>query len=263
MRCVILAAGASRRLKTVTLGRPKCLLPVGGKPLLQRTIEAVVSEGVTDIAIVTGHRAPEIRSFVGSIFPHLSFTYIHNPSFASTDNLYSLHLARSFLARIENLRQSRGPGSPPVRTGDLLLLDSDILFAASLLRFVSAHRGVNRIAVRVTGPHDEEEIKVKIDRYQRVRVIGKEIPLNESLGESIGIAIFSFAAVRKLVTAMERRVTAGTGRTEYYEAAFQDIINRGVVLKAVDISRFPVAEIDTPQDLRYAERVVLPLIEHA
>lgn len=256
MRCLLLAAGASRRLRAVTRGRSKCLLPFGGKPLLQRTIEAVVASGISDIGVVTGYRSSDIRSFLASAFPELSITFFHNPSYATTNNLYSLFQARSFLLET-NSRPHHGRGR------GLLLLDSDILFGRSLVKFLLAHRSANRVAVRVSGPHDSEEIKVTINRHGRILRIGKDIPLDQSFGESIGVEILSIPALRNLVTALERRLASGSGRTEFYEAAFQDVIDGGTVLKAVDVSAYPVAEIDTPGDLLYAQRVVLPMIDHA
>ena len=254
MRCLILAAGASRRLQSVTLGRPKCLLPLGGKALLQRIIEPVLAAGVADLAMVTGHRAPDIRTFLASAFPGFRFTLFHNLSYASTNNLYSLLLAKPFLLA--------SAGESKVSRGDsLLLLDSDILFGKPLLDFFLGQREVNRLAVRVSGLHDTEEVRVQINRYRRILKIGKEIPLEQTFGESIGMEVFSPAAVRKLVATLDRRVASGTGRTEFYEASFQEMIDRGVLLKAIDISAFPVAEIDTPEDLRHAERSILPLID--
>ena len=255
MRCLILAAGASRRLQPVTLGKPKCLLSLGGKTLLQRIIEAVLGAGIADLAVVTGHRAPEIRTFLASAFPGNRFTLFHNPSYASTNNLYSLLLAKPFLL-------SSGEQYKVGRGDSLLLLDSDILFGKPLLDFFLRQREVNRLAVRVSGLHDTEEVRVQINRYRRVLKIGKEIPLEQTFGESIGMEVFSAAALRKLVAAMERRVSSGPGRAEFYEASFQEIIDRGVLLKAIDISAFPVAEIDTPEDLRHAERSILPLIDY-
>jgi choline kinase len=52
-KCVILAAGASTRLRPLTDTMPKCLLKVGGKILLERIIENVLATGIKEIAIVS------------------------------------------------------------------------------------------------------------------------------------------------------------------------------------------------------------------
>lgn len=61
LRCsaVVLAAGASSRM-----GRNKLLLPVGGEPLLRRTVRTVLAAGVQETVVVTGHQAREVMRAV-------------------------------------------------------------------------------------------------------------------------------------------------------------------------------------------------------
>ena len=110
-------------------------------------------------------------------------------------------------------------------------------------------------AIRVSGEHGEEEIRVKADGSRNIVLIGKETPLNDTYGESIGIEVFSAETTAYLFTILEQRVKRGVGRTEFYEASFQEMINHGTQLKAVDISAFPAIEIDTVEDLQLAERM--------
>jgi len=211
------------------------------------TIENLLSNDITDIAIVTGFMAPKVRLLVRKTFPRLSVTFIHNAKYASTNNAYSLLLARPF-----------------VETRAMLLLDSDILFSASLLRsLLEAKRKPNRIAVRVQGPHDGEEIRVRINRWDHIREIGKHVPHEATYGESIGIEMFSAVAAGQLFDILTQRMKSSRGRNELYEASFQQFIDQGNRLWAVDIGNEPAAEIDTPEDLAHAERTILPLLRHA
>ena len=61
---VILAAGMAKRLRPLTDEKPKCLLEVGGKTLLQRTVDAMISAGVKEFVVVTGYRENMIREFL-------------------------------------------------------------------------------------------------------------------------------------------------------------------------------------------------------
>ena len=63
MKCVILAAGSARRMRPISEEIPKCLLVVGGKPILQRTIELVHAAGIEDIGLVVGYKAAAVRQF--------------------------------------------------------------------------------------------------------------------------------------------------------------------------------------------------------
>ena len=188
-KCVVLAAGASTRLRPLTDAMPKCLLKVGGKTLLERTIENIIAAGIKEIALVVGYRAEMIREFVKQLFPQQRIRFILNPNYASTNNAYSLLLARRFLED---------------RSGkvdyNLLLLDSDILFSRKLLPCLLSIKENNIIAVRVSGEHNEEEIQVGMNPDGNIKFIGKKPCLIETIGESIGIELFSSETTAILFT---------------------------------------------------------------
>ena len=61
MIAVILAAGMASRLRPLTNDRPKCLLEVGSRCLLQRTMDALKAAGISEFVVVTGYR-PDVKS---------------------------------------------------------------------------------------------------------------------------------------------------------------------------------------------------------
>lgn len=251
MKCVIVAAGMSTRLRPMTDTLPKCLLTIGAKTILGRTVESLLAMNVTNIALVVGFEAEKIRSFVRQRFPDRKFRFILNPNYASTNNAYSLLLASDFFL------------DPKARTkaqDHLLLLDSDIVFHPGLLHVLAREGEENRIGVRVNGTHDEEEVGVSIDSAGSIVKIGKYIEPKDTYGESIGMEFFNNETGRILFEVLEKRVKSGNGRTEYYEEAFQEMISMGVKFKATDVDDFPVTEIDSPADLAFAEQTVVPLI---
>lgn len=245
MKCVLLAAGTSTRLRPLTTKTPKCLLPVGGIPLLERTLANLKAVGIRDICCVTGFRARAVRTFVRRTFSSFPVTFIDNPRFLTTNNAVSLSLTQPFV------------GNDP-----FLLLDSDIIFGKKLLKhLLTQKRRPNRIAVRVRGLHDEEEIRVSINRWDHIRRIGKTVAMNETYGESVGIEVFAPPASARLFEILQRRIRTAAGRKEFYEASFQSLIDEGHRIWAVDISDFPCTEIDTAEDLAFAEDVIVPRID--
>jgi choline kinase len=240
---VILAAGLASRLRPLTDAAPKCLLPLGGGTLLGRTLDNLAAAGLNDVVIVTGYREDQIRAYVGGRGTGLRVEFITNPVFASTNNIYSLWLARD-----------------AVRESGLVLLDSDILFEPSVLPKVLGLGAPAALAVKAGGELGEEEIKVEVDGAGRVRTIGKHVPPSRAMGESIGIEAFAPAAMPALLAALEGKVVAEGRRDVFYEAAFQDMIDRGGEMRAVDIGESLAVEIDTVEDFRRAERDVLPLL---
>jgi NDP-sugar pyrophosphorylase family protein len=65
MKAVILAAGEGSRLQPLTNHRPKPMLPVGNKPLLETVIEAVSTAGITEIILVAGYHRERIQNHFG------------------------------------------------------------------------------------------------------------------------------------------------------------------------------------------------------
>lgn len=86
MKAVVLAAGEGTRLRPLTADRPKPLVELGGTSLLERNAATLAAAGVTDLTVVTGYRAEDVRD--------LGFETVHNPAYAETDMVHSLFAAR-------------------------------------------------------------------------------------------------------------------------------------------------------------------------
>jgi choline kinase len=241
MRGVILAAGIAARLRPLTDAAPKCLLPIGGETILGRMLHNLSEAGIGDVVIVTGYLAPQIEAFVAEKFPRLRVHFVHNPVYATTNNIYSLWLAKDRIVG-----------------GGMVLLDSDIIFDGKILDMLLRSGHGACLAVKTDIAFSEEEIKVTVDGRRRVLEIAKEVPIPRAWGESIGIEKFSPAIVESLFKVIERKILVENNVNQFYEAAFQEIIDRGGEIYALDIGSLLATEIDTLEDMREAERDVLP-----
>ena len=76
MKAVILAAGIASRLRPLTDNIPKCLLELGGKSILERTIDNLINYSIEEFIIVTGYLEEKIKSFISETYPSLKVTYI-------------------------------------------------------------------------------------------------------------------------------------------------------------------------------------------
>ena len=86
MQAIILAAGMAKRLRPLTDKTPKCLLQVGGKSLLEMTINNIVKNGVNSFVMVTGYRENMIKEHISEIFPELDITYLTNSDYENNNN---------------------------------------------------------------------------------------------------------------------------------------------------------------------------------
>ena len=89
MRAIILAAGKGERLKPYTSDRPKCLVELAGRTLLDYQVEALAAAGIHDICIVTGYQADQLR--------RLGYPTRHNARYETTNMVASLMCAADLL----------------------------------------------------------------------------------------------------------------------------------------------------------------------
>ncbi len=234
MKAVILAAGVASRLRPLTNNTPKCLLKVGSENILELTIENLIANKILDIVIVTGYLEKQIRDFVNIRFPELNITFYYNEFYESTNNIYSLWLARNSF-----------------HSDDMLLMDSDIVFDKRIIAKLCSSGYKSCLALKRHDVHDEE-IKVRTDNNGRVLEISKEVDPSEADGESVGIELFNMELVRELFSIIDRKVNVEKNVNQFYEAAFQELINKNHDIYVVDISEYFCTEIDTIEDLKIA-----------
>lgn len=234
---VILAAGMAKRLRPLTDERPKCLLTVGQRTLLERTVDGIIAAGISELVVVTGYRAQMIRDFLTSHYPDLTIHFIDNPDYAHNNNIFSLWLTR-----------------PYTEGRDFLLLDSDILFDPQIIPAVLSAEG----SALALNRHElgEEEIKVIVDDQNRVVEISKVCSIEQAIGESVGIekmeADYSAALFRELEQMIE-----GEGLIDiFYERAFERLIPQGHTFTVVDSTRYFSIELDTVEDFENAKKLI-------
>lgn len=82
MKAIILAAGIASRLRPLTDTQPKCLLKIGKRCLLERTMDALISNNIKEFIIVTGYRQQQIIDFLQKRYPLQNITFIYNERYA-------------------------------------------------------------------------------------------------------------------------------------------------------------------------------------
>ena len=234
---VILAAGMAKRLRPLTDERPKCLLTVGQRTLLQRTVDGILTAGITELVVVTGYRSQMIRDFLTEHYPTLTIHFIDNPDYAHNNNIFSLWLTR-----------------PYTEGRDFLLLDSDILFDPKIIPAVLNTEG----SALALNRHElgEEEIKVIVDSDNRVVEISKVCSIQQAIGESVGIEKMTEEYSTALFRELEQMIE-GEGLIDiFYERAFERLIPQGHTFQIVDTTNFFSIELDTVEDFENAKKLI-------
>jgi choline kinase len=239
MKAVILAAGIASRLRPLTNNTPKCLLKAGDKCILELTIDNIIANNVDELIIVTGYLQDQIKDFIAAKYPALKVTYIYNDVYSSTNNIYSLWLTKDYLIDDE-----------------MLLMDSDIIFDKEIIKRLLRSGYDNCLALKRHNVQDEE-IKVKVNANGKVLEIGKEVKLNEAIGESIGIEKFGREALKKLFNILDRKILVDKTVNQFYEAAFEELAAKEADIFVVDTTDLVCMEIDTAADLEAAGKLLV------
>ncbi|MBK7858007.1 MAG: phosphocholine cytidylyltransferase family protein [Archangiaceae bacterium] len=229
---LILAAGASRRLHPLTLTRPKCLLEVGGRAILDHQLRAVREAGGEEVCLVVGYLQEQIREHVERRYPGLRFSFVVNPRFVETNTAYSMWLARPHFAGRETL-----------------FMNSDVVFTPSLLEQLASatHPDVLAVERKRCG---EEEMKVALGDDGRVKQLSKALPPEVAVGEYVGVLRFGAQGSGAFASALDTVIGEGL-ENEYYDFAIERLAQARRV-EIADVTGLPVMEIDTPEDYRMA-----------
>lgn len=235
---VILAAGMAKRLRPLTDTMPKCLLKVGGRTLLERTVEAMRLAGISEFVVVTGYRGDMIRDFLTAYDKSLSFIFLHNADYEHNNNIYSLWMAGEV-----------------VRGKDFLLMDSDIFCdAAAVVRIAQEPESALAVNRHECG---EEEMKVVVDADMRITEISKTCRPEDAMGESVGIEKITADYSEALYKELDQMIIEEKLIDIFYERAFERLIPQGNTFRVVDTSNYYSYEIDTPEDYEHVKNQVV------
>jgi choline kinase len=234
MRAIILAAGSAKRLRPLTGDRPKCMLEVGGVPILRYQLSALEACGVKAAVAVTGWHAETFEAFARRL------TLVHNEDYATTNSLYSFWLCGDHLEE------------------GILLLNSDVLFGPELLDLLLGEPSPDALLVDPEAELDAEAMKVEV-ADGRVAAMSKDLPLERAFGENLGVIKLSPEGARALWDAGDRAVRDGHLRAWLPYGI--DMICGERRFEAVSSGGRSWIEIDTPQDLERAEREIRPRLE--
>ena len=237
MRAIILAAGTASRLRPLTLHTPKCLLKVGERTLLERSMDALIKAGIREFCIVTGYLHEKIEDFVKQTYGEsIDVCFIHNKNYETTNNIYSLWLAR-----------------PKADGKEVLLLDSDLLYDGQIVEraLEDSHENVLTLIRHELG---EEEMKVVMDESGNITEISKTCDPALAAGESLGIERMGKAYTKALYKELDVMMNEEHLENTFYELAFLRLITKGSTFSVLDVTDLFSCELDTIEDFENAKQ---------
>ena len=241
MQAIILAAGMGRRLGEYTKDNTKCMLPVNGVRLIDRTLDQLAELNLKRVVIVVGYQAQNLIDYIGQRYDdRLKIEYVENPIYDKTNNIYSLALAKQ-----------------QMQEDDTLLLESDLIYEEGMLRLLTENPYPN-LALVAKYEQWMDGTMVRLDHDNNiVNFVPKAaFDYNEANSYYKTVNIYKFSrefSQTKYVPFLEAYSKA-VGNNEYYENVLRIIsFLNSHELKALPITNEKWYEIDDKQDLDIAE----------
>ena len=242
MQAIILAAGMGKRLGELTQGDTKCMVKVNGIPLIDRTLTQLSKLALSRVIIVIGYKGENLKNYVGNEYKGLKIEYINNPVYDTTNNIYSLSLAK------EELQKE-----------DTLLIESDLIFDDALFPMIVNDPYPNlALVAKYETWMDGTMVCIDADcnivnfvpkqafRYEDVDVYYKTVNIYKFSRE------FSSNEYVPFLDAYSKVM----GNNEYYEQVLRVLtLLHSSTLKALPISDEKWYEIDDIQDLDIASTI--------
>ena len=217
-----MAAGVGSRLRGISGGRPKCLIPAGEQTLLGRMIGQLRDRGVRDIHVITGYKSALVERELPRGVRH-----IHNPFYSVTNSIASLWLARELL------------------TEGMLLMNADLCFEPEVLDIALAQTDL------VAMLSDRRRIESADFRFRTrgdcIVEAGKHISDQETDCEYVGIVRLDRSFIGVFRARLEEMIKKGCF-SDWWEAVLYSFLGGDVDVKCADVRGAFWTEVDHAGD---------------
>lgn len=239
MQAVILAAGMGKRLKGLTKDRTKCMVEVNGVTLIDRMLRQIEAHKLSRIVIVVGYEGEKLIDYIDTLNIETPITYIHNPIYDKTNNIYSLALAKDYLC-----------------SDDTLLFESDIIVEDSVIDLLlDDKRETLALVDKYESWMDGTCVKLRDDDSIESFVSRKDFKFNETNGyfKTVNIYKFSRGFSQTHYVPFLDAYSKALGNNEYYEQVLRVITMLDEpAIRAKRLDGHLWYEIDDIQDLDIA-----------
>lgn len=243
MKAVLLAAGAGERLMPITATRPKHLIKVGGKPILQFCLEAVKRAGISEAIVVTHYMGESIRSYFGDGSKiGLKLTYVEQKQILGTGNAAEV--------------------AEPHIDGDFVLIYGDLLFGQDAIKQVlSQFKSGKTAAVMAVVPVDRPENYgiIEQDKDGKVKRLVEKPALGKAPSNLANAGIYAFS--KDVFDKIKKTKASVRGEWELTDAITM-LADEGKTVLAAQLSKEDWFDVGRPWDLLDANVWALKRMEH-
>ncbi len=239
MQGLILAAGMGSRLKHLTQNQTKSMVEVNGVSLIKRMLTQLSALPLERVIIVTGYEAQKFEAYINDLQLDIPITYVHNDIYDTTNNIYSLYLAKDEMLK-----------------DDTILLESDLIFDDALLTNLLADKRPNLAVVAAYEPWMDGTC-VELDDQDCITkfIPGSEFDFNHTQRyfKTVNVYKFSRDFLKSCYFPFMEAYLSASGTNQYYERVLKSIIELdSSLVRGKRIACEKWYEIDDEQDLDIA-----------
>lgn len=239
MQGLMLAAGMGKRLGKYTKNNTKCMVKVGNKSLIERACEALKQAGIHKLIMVVGYKSENLKKYINESIKDMEIIFVDNPDYEKSNNIYSLYLAKDYLAQ-----------------DDTVLLESDLIYDYNLLKDVVIDKEKNVVAVaKYEQWMDGTVVTLNENNFIEDFIEKKDFKFDSinNYYKTVNIYKLSKEFNEKVYVPFLEAYIKAYGLNEYYELVLKAIAHLSRSnLKACDVSKYNWYEIDDGQDLDIA-----------
>jgi len=239
---VLMAAGRSNRMGVLTYAQPKPLLIFFDKPLLEYFLERAIDAGVKNLIIIVGYRAEQIKKFVKTTFKSkLNVTFIDNDQYDTTNNLYSLYLARKIL-----------------KGRSFLLCNADIMVNKKIIIDLIKNDENSTIAVDIVQKRKKIDSPGVLIKDNKIYDLGRHISRFQNDGYAIGIYKFnaelSNAFFKKAEIMLRNNI-----KTAFHDPLLE--LFKDYSVYAYDTHELSWTDVDRPEEISKMKKTIQKIIK--
>lgn len=238
---VILAAGRGSRLKELSLEQPKPMITVNHVTIISNLVKHLITAKIKHIVIIVGYKAEKIKEHLEPFHKDIKLTFVENPIYDQTNNIYSLWLAKEYL-----------------KSG-FFLFEADVFLEEAILKDFLM---------------DDHDNVMLVDKFEH-NMNGTVVTFND-VGKVTGMYLKvdqqnNFSFTNKFKTVNFYRISGQLAQSffiekldyhishqdtgSYYELIIKEALQNGEEFYAFETGSRKWYEIDTKEDLDEAERI--------
>ncbi|MFH1711538.1 MAG: phosphocholine cytidylyltransferase family protein [Nanoarchaeota archaeon] len=238
MKAIICAAGQGKRLRPLTDDRPKPLIKVGEKTILEYMLDNISECGIKEAVLILGYESQKVIEKIGAEHNGCRIKYYTNPEYSTTDNMFSLWQARKDIDQ------------------GIIFFNADIIFHKGILETLVDSSFLNAVAVDDRIALIDDSMKVSVV-YGKITAISKK--LKNANGWAVGIYKFSPEGAKQYYEEVRKLVESGASDASFVKPV--ELVSQYSPVYSVSTNGLPWFEIDDFNDLETARRDIPKIFE--